>query len=106
MLGDEEYRRRRDSARCVRYGDLDNLRRVLASGGADSPGKRTRTDRVHEEFDVTKHDLTYMYLRGASSVGTAATVAFAQGPNEGPKKFVYVHVKEDPTELAPRRGLA
>ena len=37
MLGHEEYRRRRDSARRDRDDDLGDLRRMLADGGIDSP---------------------------------------------------------------------
>ena len=65
MLSDEEYRRRRDSARRDRDGDLGDIRRMLAEGDIGSPGKRAGADRVHE-FDVVKRDLTYIHMCGTA----------------------------------------
>jgi hypothetical protein len=100
MLGDEEYRRRRDLARRDRDDDLDDLRRMLADGDIDSPGKRARTTRVQNEFDAARRELN-VQLRDAPSVGAVATAALEHGS----KEFVYVRVKEGPKELVPRRGL-
>ena len=44
-------------------------------------------------------------LCGAPSVGAIATAALEQGPNGGPKWFVYVRAKEGLTGLVPRRSL-
>ena len=74
MLGDEEYRRRRDSARRDRCDDLNDLRRMLAGGDIDSPETRARTSQVDNDFDVAKRDLD-MQLRDAPSVGATATAA-------------------------------
>ena len=73
---------------------------MLANGDVDSPEKRARTSRVHNEFDAAKRQLN-MQLRDASSVGAVATAALEQGP----KEFVYVRVKEGQKELIPRCGL-
>ena len=54
---------------------------------------------MHEEFDGTKHNLTYAHLRGTPSVGTGATAALELDPNEGPEEFAYVRAKENPTEF-------
>ena len=77
----------------------------MAEGCIDGPEKWARTDRVRE-FDTVKRDLAYAHLRGAPSVGGVTTAALAQDPNKGPEEFVYMRVKEVPTELVPRRGLA
>ena len=57
MLGDDEYRHRRDLACRDRDYDLDDLRRMLAGGDIDSPGKRVRTTRVQNELDAARREL-------------------------------------------------
>ena len=99
MSSDDEYRHRRDSARRDRQDDLDDLCRVLAGGGIDSPEKRARANRMHDDFDAAKRELN-IQLHDASSVGAVATAALEQAP----KEFVYLRVKEGPGELIPRCG--
>ena len=101
MLGDEEYRYRRHSARRGRDDDLDDPRWVLAGGDIDRPGKRTGTSRVHNDFDATQREHN-IQLRDASSVGAAANAAHEQGP----KEYFYLRVEECPKELISRCGLA
>ena len=88
MLGNKAHRHRQDSARRDRDVDLD------------SPGERAKTSRVHTDLGAVKRERSTQ-LRDAQSVGAITTAA----PEQGPKEFVYLRVKEGTAELTPRCGL-
>ncbi|KAJ1445696.1 hypothetical protein M885DRAFT_625942 [Pelagophyceae sp. CCMP2097] len=119
VLGDDEYRAIRTSARLNRNEDISDARVMRDDGFIDSPEKKARIEAAHTRFAAFD---AVLWSRRFEAGGDAATPGVAATPGNAPPRadvltaprddvplpelLVYVRVKEGRLVLAPRIGIA